>query len=449
MPFGINIKDYLVYETAARVRIHDPRLCYVNIALCLLTALWVAGFQILYGNEHYQKYDVHGNARITIQQPTKGCNPNDPDCEDDFTPQTELPYCNAYKGVDTGLVKHKRPCIYADQHELSPTGMLGNQMFIPTRIDPMVEKHTCAPSEETGFNCKKAWTMESMQENMYVSDIEDYTVLLVSTYYRGSIRNSSLAHQGFYYECVGESGEVLRTVPCEGKLTVKPIPCIKKGICGYREQKEPPRVPSFLQTELTTQKHGSRGSRKIMGTEHGDLGVEELNEEAQGKKRDLFAIPDGDIFRLGKLFELAGLKLDGSFNDAGEPLRERGTMLAVEVEYANLKPFLGDVGVGYIYKVVERPMKEMKTEMYALRQPDDYPATRIMENRHGILLRVSVSGAFGKFSPVYLLVMLSTSLVLLGAAGKATDMLAIHVMKHKAQYEKAKYSDVNVVREGE
>jgi len=173
----------------------------------------------------------------------------------------------------------------------------------------------------------------------------------------------------------------------------------------------------------------------------------ESKRRRRGGAPEIFAIPDGDIFRLGKLLELAGLDLDKNFNTAGEPLRERGTVVDVEVFYNNLHHFtssFGDQSVGYIYRVVERPMNEMKTEVYAKRQPLDFPKTRWIENRHGILLRVSVQGTFGHFNIVYLLVMMTTSLALMAAVTKGVDLMAIYVMHRHQEYYDYKYDQTEI-----
>jgi len=117
-----------------------------------------------------------------------------------------------------------------------------------------------------------------------------------------------------------------------------------------------------------------------------------------------------------KLLELAGVDLDGDLNVDGEPRRESGTLIEVQVEYNNLHPFsstFGNKDIGYVYRVVERPVEEMKTEMFAQKQPPEFPKKRILENRHGLYVRVRVSGTFGFFNVVYLLIMITTSLTLL------------------------------------
>lgn len=42
------------------------------------------------------------------------------------------------------------------------------------------------------------------------------------------------------------------------------------------------------------------------------------------------------MFRLSKLLELAGIELDGDENVEGEPRREAGTSLEIQVVYNNL-----------------------------------------------------------------------------------------------------------------
>lgn len=433
LPKGWSINDFLLYDTSKIVRIHDSRLGILYYTLVFLIMCWVIGFQILYGNEHFKLYDVKGSSRMTIQQPTAGCNPNNPDCRDTWRPLSQLPYCEKFQGETD--VKYQRPCIFADQHELAPNGMLEGEMFIPTRIDTHVEKQACDPSAENGYACDKRYRLEKIGENQYVADIEDFTLLFVHNYYRGQIMGNSLNHQGFFLQCEDEkTGEVLQTRPCKGFLRERKVECLPGVDCGFPEGKLPPPVPKglFLQRQDRTT------SQRALAWDSD----EEKRELENDKSQDTFAIPAGDVFRLGFLLKLAGLDLDHSFNKAGEPLREAGTILEVQVEYSNLRPFLSTFGyseVGYVYRVVERRMEELKTEGYALSQPKDHPIHRLIENRHGLLVRLSVGGSFGNFNVVYLLVMLTTSLALLAGATRLTDFMAIYVLKQKETYRSFKY----------
>jgi len=426
--FGKDLNNILTYTTSKQVTIHDRHLGCLYYSWILLVLCWVAGFQIFYGNNHYQLKDVKGNTRITIQQPTKGCNPNDVDCEDNLTPLTELPYCDKFAGKTVGKApKHRRKCIYADQHELLPGGMLEGKMFVPTRIDAMKEAKHCTPNRANGYKCKKMWMMKEYDENTYVADIEDYTVMVVSSYYRGDLNGTSTDLQGFYFECRDKgTNKIVATTDCkEDELKVVKIDCLPFLDCGYKAVREPPRSPAFLRTRTRIGQH--------------QLSVSDGNATTEFKPGPVFAIPSGDIFRLGFLLELAGLDLDGSENKNGEPLRERGARVKIMVEYHNLYPWTGETKPGYIFKVVAVPTDEMKTEMYTHNQPGSYPQTRTMENRHGIYLEAEVTGSFGFWNVVFLMVMLTTSLALLATGTTIIDLVAdylpgLQVKKDKYQH---------------
>merc|ERR1740116_524087 len=187
---------------------------------------------------------------------------------------------------------------------------------------------------------------------------------------------------------------------------------------------EPPRSPSLL--------------RRRARIGHHQLAAFDSNETSEFKPGPVFAIPDGDIFRFSKLLELAGLDLDKS-EHKGEPLRERGTRIKIKVQYANLYPWTGVTTPGYIYKIVEVPTDEMKTELYTQLQPES-SGIRTMENRHGIYLEAEVGGSFGFFDVVFLLVMLTTSLALLATGTTLIDMIADYLPG--LQVKKDKYQQI-------
>eukprot|EP00927_Polykrikos_kofoidii_P057628 TRINITY_DN51785_c0_g1_i1.p1 TRINITY_DN51785_c0_g1~~TRINITY_DN51785_c0_g1_i1.p1 ORF type:complete len:476 (+),score=59.48 TRINITY_DN51785_c0_g1_i1:79-1506(+) len=449
---GFSLDTALAYETRKTVIIEDRRIGCVYYFLVSLVLLWVVGYQVLWRNEHFQLFDVKGQVQLSLQQPTKGCNPKDNDCEDNFISAIDLPYCKQFTGPKGPNSTIQQNCIFADARELLPQGMLGDTMMIPTRLDGITETRNCRASADNGYHCKKLWTAEDSYTN-YVADIEDFTVMVVSTYHRGNFIGNSLNHQGFYYECRDpETHKVLRTDPCEGELRVRPIHCLEafgKDGCGFKTSRLPPRSRAFLQKKRKgISSHALQAGDESEAEANGSSQTGTDSKRLGHMKKDTFAIPNGDIFKLSKLLELAGLNLDANFNQDGEPLRERGTKLEVLVEYANLRPLqssFGDMEVGYIYKVVERPMDEMKVEPFRQHQPENFPQTRLRENRHGIHVRGSVSGSFGYFNLIYLLVMLTTSLALLGAASKITDLLATYVpSSFQNDYSAAKFQYVGL-----
>jgi hypothetical protein len=315
---------------------------------------------------------------------------------------------------------------------------------------------------------------------MYVADIEKYTIMVTHTYKRAYIEGNSNQIQGYLMECEKKTSEdkmnrrwrqgsemLVGRGSCEGKRVKRPIECIT-GTCPFLPKKK--RGHTFLQradeavdqvvsdAPVTPREHhhwrpgrqkqavGQTAFSSVMAVQDADRDAVNPAELAAG---GFFAIPQGDIFRIDKLLELSGTSLDHSFNAEGEPLREAGTVIEITVSYSNLHPFLSSFGVGdvhYFYKVSRRPMDEMKTELLAESQPD-YPRKRIIEDRHGLFLVVRITGEFGFFSIVYLLIMLTTAVALTGVAIKITDLLAVYVMKEKNVYRRAKYELTNRMNE--
>jgi len=148
---------------------------------------------------------------------------------------------------------------------------------------------------------------------------------------------------------------------------------------------------------------------------------------------DVFAIAEGDVFRLEKLLDLAGLDLDTSMNFRNESLREAGTQLEIEVFWENLKPFWSTFGyheLRYSYRVVARPWTELKSEVLHNYQ-GNYPQERITLNRHGIRLVVTTVGQVGIFNLSYLIVLLVSTGGLLQAARIATTYLGKWSLKRQ------------------
>lgn len=507
--------DTFAYETRKVVRIRDRRLGFLYYFLLLLILCYVVGFQIFYSNEHFKLKDVKGTGRITIQQPVKMCNPNKPDCLSDYSALYTLPYCQSFQGQSDDVSEEfRRKCVFADQHSLTPFGMLEGNMLVPSRIDSQVEHRGCQPGDDT---CDNEFVLDADPEIIYVADIERYTVMFVHSFHRDTMKGNNGQMQGFYYECEvdesSRSGKAMRAMQesiegpkeCKGTMVRKPIDCINDG-CPFLEKNKKEKS-AFVQKkakhlrkmrylkdkkEIHVQNHSdvnqnvgnrshtlqtletmtTQGARNpvIWGQKvpWGALSTHEGTPEHHGKPRwashhhqqlvntdgehqekrkppskPVFAIKDGDIFSIQKILDLVGLDLDKSFNMEGEPLRESGTVIEVEAIYDNLVAFWSSFGympISYTYKFTQRPMEEMKTEMFAQAQPN-FPHERVIENRHGLYLMLKVTGTFGFFSIVYLLVMLTTALGLMGVSVVITDMLAIHFMKHKKEYRDAKYED--------
>lgn len=492
---GFNVNQLFAYYTVKYVSIEDHRLGCFYYFLCILIALWVIGFQIVYGNEHYKLYDVEGHTTMTMQQPTRhGCNPRHDDCSSDFKKPEELPYCHGYKGPKVDVEPSE--CLYSDYRDLFSSPRAPGHMFVPTRVDRILQKRGCDLKRDDPGWCQTMWENVEVHKNTYVADIERFTLMLVSNYARKGIRGTSLKHKGFYYECTDKiSGKIIQTEPCHGVLKIQPIECLNNK-CDFDTQEDAPHPHSQLQlnasmtfppspapaalSELSgnlrghsirvaqkrrstsfvaqVRNHSLVDSRSDWHSTHSSVAVEVEKDnkkdsterqlsEAADDRRDVFATKHGDVFRLRKILELAGLDLE-SYGSYDQTLRSRGTQITIQIEYSNLKPYRStfprtgnnpDLDVRYIYRVLKHPINQEKMETYASTQPlDDYH--RLINNDHGISIKAQVVGSFGVFNIVYLMVMLTTSLALLGGARALVDALAFYLpTKHQAQYLKARY----------
>jgi len=479
---GIHTDDLFAYETQKVVRIRDRRLGVLYYTLTVLIAAYVLGYQILYRNEHFERRDVFGTPRVTLQQPTKrGCNPNKPDCKSDFDSLEALPYCSVYTGASSVVTpKNRHICIFADQHTLAPSGMLDGNMLVPTRIDEMVETKGCEPSPSNHWSCDNEFNVDHLEEVRYVADVEKYTIMLAHTYKRDTVMGNNGDIKGVYLQCeqANSSTSFLKSQveganDCEGRWVRQPIECLT-GNCHFLPEEQRidiasslrrsvEKVSSFLGIDSRRHNDGNlrHRNRPAMMINRQDTHTDQDREDTLVQERSdptkvqlakggVYSIRDGDIFSLSKLLELTDLSLDRTFNKDGEPLREAGTVIEIEIRYSNLVPWLSTLGylpVSYEYKVTQRPLEEMKTELVAQQQPK-WPKERIIENRHGLYIVAKITGSFGFFSIVYLLIMLTTAVSLLAVAVFLTDKLAMYWMEDKEKYREKKYEHTEVIGEG-
>lgn len=170
----------------------------------------------------------------------------------------------------------------------------------------------------------------------------------------------------------------------------------------------------------------------------------QASRQIQGHRQteDMYATPWGDQFLLGKLLSVAGVSLDHDYNGDGYTVRQTGTILEIEAQYNNLYHISSTFGyqaVQYTYHIHELAVPYMNREFFAPVQPENYPESRTIINEHGILIVFKVSGQFGFFNIVSLLLMLSIVGAMLGSAQRVTDLAAIYLHPKKRNYFHLKY----------
>lgn len=459
-----------VYQTAKIVQLKDKRLGYLYYSLIFLILLFVVGYEILYSNDQFDKRDVTGTPLMNIQQPTlNSCNPGHDDCESDFTPLGDLPYCQVYQGNSTSVPQaDRRPCFYADHHTLVPTSTNGGSLFIPTRIDKRTEVRDCVPAASNNYTCRNEFRIVNHSGVMYIADIERYTLLIAHSYQRDTVSGNNNNLEGSYLECDRRKkdnafvGAITRAIfgatECPGGYWRRKIACILDDCGRDAASRKKKSLLANLMQYGTDHRHGrqrTRGRRVAFARDRGGgYGEVMLEVSSMGTApkvdHDAFAIPDGDVFSLSKLLSLAGVSLDATHNLDGDPLREAGTVLDIEVIYNNLHSFsstFGNTRVEYWYKIAVRPMHQVKEEV--VQWVDANADKRIIQNRHGIDIVVKVSGTFGFFSIMNLMLMLTTASAMLAVATVLTDKLAMYAMADRDFYSAKKYEIANAHKEQE
>mmetsp|Transcript_54575 Transcript_54575/g.159331 ORF Transcript_54575/g.159331 Transcript_54575/m.159331 type:complete len:503 (+) Transcript_54575:83-1591(+) len=452
------------YQTAKIVQLHDARLGTLYYGLVLLIVLFVVGYEILYCNDHFAKRDVSGTPFMNIQQPTlNACNPNREGCLSDFTPLTDLSYCSVFAGNSTLATPEERsPCVYMDHHSLVPNPSTSGRIFIPTRVDRRTEVRDCQPDADNNFTCGNEYRIVNQTGVNYVADIERYTLLIAHTYQRDAVSGNNNLLEGSYLECDRRhrTSRFIQTATrlifgaeeCPGGYWRRMIPCIAGGDCDSRGHR---RQSSLVQAAATAGRGGAGNGRRAshhssrsrrVALARGRWSALQAEEAAAPNQAgpppadpaEAFAIPDGDVFSLAKLLQLAGVSLDGTTNLDDEPLRMAGMMLDIDVIYNNLHAFsstFGNTQVEYWYKVAMRPLHQVKEEVVELTDAN----RRTIQNRHGIDIVVKVQGTFGFFSIMNFMLMLTTASAMLAVATVLTDKLAIYAMKDRGFYAGKKY----------
>mmetsp|Transcript_11791 Transcript_11791/g.21997 ORF Transcript_11791/g.21997 Transcript_11791/m.21997 type:complete len:565 (-) Transcript_11791:20-1714(-) len=502
MPFiansilGQDSDDLLAYQTSKQAVIRDRYLGCAYYSLVLLALLWVIFGQVMWRNEHFQLKDVKGIPRMWISHPTRNlCDSNRGDCLSDFTPLSKLPYCKQYEGPDQ--MEHNTNCVFGDTHTLFPEGTLSPNVFIPTAFVEIDEVKDCTPNSTNEFSCNNEYRKKEGQfrdgddplafaDWNFYANIEDYRITFTSTYAREGIEGTSLEHPGFYYECFDEDKNLGKKRTWEERLEIKAkcrderrveLKCLPGADCGKRGLLTIEEVNKDVQRKVKKQgdkikKHGEEIEETL---KDGDLDMDLDNEIAglqlngvgtsgrsrralrhrrprkkeprradaeESKEWNVWSTAYGDVITLGKLLQLAGVDLDRDFSVDEIPTRYSGTIIEVQVIYSNLQQFLSTFGmsqVQYTYRVSERKLPYVSKESLAPGQPKDYPQSRRYLMQAGILLNFEVTGEFGIFNIVHLVIMLTTALALVGTAKQMTDLFAIYLHPLQNNYFHMKY----------
>jgi len=440
MCFNIDRKTLdrlLVYQTVKIVRFENAKIGGLYYCLVAAITFYILGYQLLYCNEHFDKRGVLGTPRLSIQEPTAGgCDPRLEGCRVDVRPSEALPYCEGYAGGpgEPGP-EARRPCVFADRHTLLPHGAIAGELLLPTRLERMTQARSCAPGAANNYSCGGEFEAVEEPGPRYVADVERFSVLISHSYRRDSLSGNNNRVPGYYLECEESRGRrqrleaaVFGAEECPGRERLRPIECLDDS-CHFPGPGEAVRSTPLARPALLHR--GLRGAGA--GAGHWAL-----------REDGVYAVPDGDVFAVAKLLELAGVtSLDGEANLDGQPLREVGIVLDIAVRYRNLRPIASTFGGGdveYEYLVSVKPVHEAADESVVA--SDVRMGRRVVEKRHGIYFTVRVEGDFGFFSLMNLVLALAQGATMLAVATVITDKITVYLLEDADENYHAKYKEV-------
>mmetsp|Transcript_58999 Transcript_58999/g.151718 ORF Transcript_58999/g.151718 Transcript_58999/m.151718 type:complete len:574 (+) Transcript_58999:72-1793(+) len=366
-------------------------------------------------------------------------------------------------------------------------------------------EYEAVPGEDClhdGYLCKKRGGKQNMF--YYVADVKNFKVRLTSSYERDNVRGTSLMHPAYVglcrsmlrygnvtrgwkersyrnqlicerkelerykMRCVGGSCTQVRDFDILSDTGIRAAAeemhreanTVARGVQDMGHARVGPEETVLLEAESFTEslsesglgeseqkrRHGGlRSKHKITGLSLSSLtsfGDEVHPALTPRHKEDEYSDRWGDVFSIGRLFELAGADLDLDYNMDNWTTRQSGTAIQIRAVYNNLYPIISSFGyrdVEYHYEVRELMLPYMSRTVLSAVQPPEYPKVRRYDVSYGVLVSFEVGGTFGFFNVVYLILMLTTALALTASATTITDLLGIYVFPRRDNFFHLKY----------
>mmetsp|Transcript_15386 Transcript_15386/g.33855 ORF Transcript_15386/g.33855 Transcript_15386/m.33855 type:complete len:516 (+) Transcript_15386:105-1652(+) len=405
----MKLADLLVYNTPKYVGIRDPKLGCLRYALILLIIIKFIVLNIFVNGTHLKQLPIIANSRIGVQMPVHNCNPLDADCNSDFTPMSELPYCLQYNSTDsTDWGMRQASCEYWDGPSLTRgRAPIPGALFIPTRVTSIDQKRGCVPSAENRWSCDTKPYVDrgpvSANNSIYIADVERFTLLIghaFETLERPYICGSSS----------GSEAEFIRT----------------KELAGIKLSEHQPKsvTAKYAHNDHT----GAAHSHVI--PDHPD---------PDSEFPSLLKLDIGDVVSVGDLLKLAdprGVSLLDMQLSNNQTLRWGGAVLRLTIEYDNFAHFdpLGNAPMMYELSASFLPMLE-----YKIMYEKEFGEDRLLRNVHGIFILINVVGRVRVVDFSHLMAMLTQAMVSLAIANTITDLIMKYCLPEGNQYNLCKY----------
>jgi len=457
--FGVDVDTIFAYPTPKVVSIRDRKLGIVKYSLMLVIFCYVVVYQMCYMGEHFEMSTVEGVSRQQWQHPTRnGCNPSHLDCMTDFTPVTELPYCQQYTGRNTSSTR--RSCRYFDAYELPvamPKGVL-----MPTYIETYKQRQECPPGAEDCESQYRYVNARGQLENgtgkavpisaVFVADVEDFTLLIDHSFrsVNGKMASQARRMEGSYMACRATPGGAtwMTGQARHTECTTQPIPCVNSGCRRARGSffALPRRIGtshlSGVQSGLRHREQSVRPTGRLSLDVEGHQSMTDsasLAATSASLEPEAYSIRAGDVFSLRTLLAMAGKTLDDAAPQ-GEPLRRRGGALVVGIEYHNLNRwslFSTQDPPEYTVSATLRSMDKFQN----MAAHNEEHNGRMLKSFSGIYILVEQTGQLAFFDLTHSILILTTALGLVFLSNTLTDIMALYILPRKDEYYKCKYEE--------
>ena len=405
---GTDVSDLFAYSTTKYIKIRDARLGLLHYGLMFLIVVYILVYQLI-GKLGYLKFnDAQNTVRLTLQEPTQNCNPNDADCQDRFSSLSSLPYCCAQNSSCSFNSDGSCSCDYRTSFKDYNCTWLGGSDASVTRESSIVVatfiheytqtlNNTCFSSYPSGANaCDHLWIGDA-EASLFAADIESFTLLIDHsvTSPKSGLATTSRQMQGMLF--VGNNGnddssaKAIKDGLCQSTSNAVTAP---EG--GINADRSPCYIPPNLAAGL-------------------------------------------DYFSIGTLLQATGVTLEGeSYPGSGHSARYEGLTINLLIDYSNSKDWHGlQENISYLYKPSVVPQSTFKTTVLSPLSLSG--SKRLKKDVHGVLFEVRPSGQLAVFDFTQLLLQLTTSLTLLALATVGVNILAQYVLRYRHYYSEALY----------
>ncbi|OLP91891.1 P2X receptor A [Symbiodinium microadriaticum] len=405
---GVDLHNLFAYSTTKYIVIRDARLGLLHYTLMFFIVVYILVYQLI-GNLGYLKFnDAQNTVRLTLQEPTAGCNPNDTGCKDSFTPLSHLPYCCAQNSSCKTNDDGSCSCDYRPAFkDYNCTWMSGTSAAAIRESSIVVSTFTHEYTMTLNTSCFTSYpaAAESCDElyivqekaQVFTADVESFTLLIDHsvTSPKSGLATTSRDMQGLLF--VGPNGN-------DGSEAT----ALKDGLCSSaadavdapRNGRTTNKAPCYL-------KPSSAGGL--------------------------------DFFAVGTLLQATGVSLESeSYPGSGHSTRYEGITINLNIDYSNSVPWHGlQANISYLYKPSVIPRSTFKTTEVSPLSPDGLHMLK--KSLHGLLFEVRAGGQLATFDFTQLLLQLTTSLTLLALATVGVNIMAQYVLRYRHYYSEALY----------